>query len=57
MCPSGVLVLVRHPKVLAYDTRWKRGKYVCLSRTDALRCSTLSGKHGFRLDKDLMRAW
>jgi Ni/Co efflux regulator RcnB len=56
-CPSGVMVPYRSPKVLPYDTRWKRGKYVCLSRTDALRCSTLSGAHGFRLDKDLMRVW
>lgn len=56
-CASGVTVPVRHPKVLQYDTRWSRGKYVCLSRSDALRCSTKSGAHGFRLDKDLVRVW
>lgn len=57
MCPSDVQVPEIHSKALAYGTRWSRGGYVCLSRSDALRCSTTSGAHGFRYDRDLLRVW
>lgn len=57
MCPSDVQVPEIHSKPLAYGTRWSRGQYVCLSRSDALRCSTKNGAHGFRYDRDLLRVW
>jgi hypothetical protein len=56
-CSTGVNVTDRHPPVLAYGTRWKRNGFVCLSKSDALRCSNTSGSHGFRINKDVLKVY
>ncbi|MEH3054886.1 MAG: hypothetical protein PGN13_12940 [Patulibacter minatonensis] len=56
-CSGGVMVTAKNPRTLAYGTRWKRGNYICLSREDALRCSTKSGAHGFKANRDVIRVW
>ncbi len=46
----GDTVIIKGSKVLAYGTTWKRGKFVCWSRTAGLRCKNVSG-HGWFLSR------